>query len=58
MSMLTFEEWCEFTDIDSKYQAFHDEYGDAACLLSDYKEFHYGEYVLTFSNKTNTLLPQ
>ena len=46
---LSFEEWCDTTDIESKYQSFHDEYGDAACLLSEYKQLHYNEYLETFS---------
>ncbi len=52
---MTFEEWCYETDIESKYQALHDEYGDAACLLSEYKDYHYQEYVLTFRKETSTL---
>jgi len=45
---LPFEEWCCDTDIEGKYQRFHDEYGDAACLLSEYKRHHYEEYLAGF----------
>ncbi len=56
--MMSFEEWCYRTDIESQWQAFHDEYGDSACLLSDYKEYHYQQYVLTFRKENPTLSPQ
>ena len=46
---LSFEEWCYDSDIEEKYQQFHDEYGDAACLLSEYKEYHYNEYLEQFN---------
>jgi len=46
--MMTFDEWCCESDIEDRWQAFHDEYGDAACLLSEYKEYHYQEYVREF----------
>lgn len=45
---LTFFEWCSESDVEEKYQTFHDEYGDAAALLSDYKQYHYEEYLADF----------
>jgi len=42
---LTFDQWRYESDIESKYNSFHDEYGDLAGLLSDYKEYHYNEYL-------------
>jgi len=36
------------SDVEEKYQTFHDEYGDAAPLLSDYKQYHYEEYLADF----------
>jgi len=36
------------SDVEEKYQTFHDEYGDAAALLSDYKQYHYEEYRADF----------
>lgn len=45
---LSFDQWCWEVDIESKYEAFHDEYGDAACLLSEYKEKHYQDYLNNF----------
>lgn len=45
---LSFSEWCNEVEIEAQYQRFHDEYGDAACLLSQYKEFHYQEYLESF----------
>jgi hypothetical protein len=45
---LTFNEWCSEADIEREYERFHDEYGDAAALLSDYKEYHYQAYLERF----------
>ena len=45
---LTFSEWCSESDVEEKYQTFHDEYGDAAPLLSEYKQYHYEEYQADF----------
>lgn len=42
---LSFNEWCHDVNIERQYQHFHDEYGDLAGLLSDYKEVHYAEYL-------------
>jgi hypothetical protein len=42
---LTFSQWKYESDIESKYNNFHDEYGDAAALLSQYTEYHYAEYL-------------
>ena len=53
--MMTFDEWCYESNIETKWQTLHDEYGDAAPLLSEFKEYHYREYVLTFSKETSTL---
>lgn len=49
---LSFDEWrCE-KRIEDKYQSFHDEYGDLAGPLWQYKEIHYQEYLKDFqSNK-------
>ena len=48
---LSFEQWCYDVDIESQYKAFHDEYGDLAALLSDYKQHHYEEYLENFESK-------
>jgi len=53
---LSFEAWCVDTDIEEKYQLFHDEYGDAACLLSEYKQKHYQEYLFNFKNNNKKWL--
>ena len=45
---LSFSEWCYETDIEAKYEAFHDEYGDLAASLPEYKECHYQEYIEGF----------
>ena len=45
---LTFSEWCSESDVEEKYQTFHDEYGDAAPLLSEYKQYHYEVYLADF----------
>lgn len=45
---LSFDQWCWEVDIESKYEAFRNEYGDAACLLSEYKERHYQDYLNNF----------
>jgi len=45
---LSFKAWCSSSNVESRYEAFHGEYGDAACLLSDYKDAHYQEYLDTF----------
>lgn len=42
---LDFSDWVDKYNIEEKYQIFHDEYGDAACLLSEYKERRYREYL-------------
>jgi hypothetical protein len=55
---LSFEQWCYEVDIESKYEAFHDEYGDAACLLSMYKQAHYEEYLEEFRNMNPTIYKQ
>jgi hypothetical protein len=47
---LSFEQWCYDVDIESKYESFHDEYGDVACLLSEYKEKHYEVYLQGFKS--------
>jgi hypothetical protein len=46
--LLSFEDWCGQEDIEEKYERFHDEYGDLACSLWEYKERHYQEYVEKF----------
>jgi hypothetical protein len=48
---LSFEQWCSDVDIESQYEAFHDEYGDAAALLCEYKQYHYEEYLESFESK-------
>ncbi len=48
---LSFSEWCYKNNIEEKYKQFHDEYGDAACSLNEYKERHYNEYLNQFNNK-------
>lgn len=45
---MSFDEWCYDTNIEDKYEVFHGEYGDAACMLSDYKKYHYQEYLENF----------
>jgi hypothetical protein len=47
---LSFYDWCYDNDIEEKYQMFHDEYGDAACSMTEYKERHYEEYLENFKN--------
>jgi hypothetical protein len=32
-------------DIQREYERFHDEYGDAAAMYSDYLEYHYRDYL-------------
>ena len=49
---LDFSDWVDKYNIEEKYQIFHDEYGDAACLLDEYKERHYQEY-LEFMQRLN-----
>lgn len=48
---LSFEQWCSDVDIESQYEAFHDEYGDAAALLCEYKQYHYEEYLESFKSQ-------
>ena len=48
---LSFEQWCSDVDIESQYEAFHDEYGDAAALLCEYKQYHYEEYLQSFESQ-------
>jgi hypothetical protein len=55
MEPLTFEEWCSDTDIEAKYEAFHDEYGDAAAPLWEYKQVHYEEYLADFEREHRKL---
>jgi hypothetical protein len=50
---MDFETWVYKSNIEEKYQNFHDEYGDAAGLLSDYKEIHYQEYLEEFMRQLN-----
>lgn len=45
---LTFSEWCYESDVENHYERFHGEYGDLAGLLSDYKQYHYNEYLERF----------
>ena len=47
----SFEQWCSDVDIESRYEAFHDEYGDAAALLCEYKQYHYEEYLESFKSQ-------
>jgi len=35
---LSFSEWCYEVDIETQYQQFYDEYGDAACLLCEFEK--------------------
>jgi len=48
---LSFEQWCHEVDIESQYEALHDEYGDLTALLSDYKQLHYEEYLQSFESQ-------
>jgi len=50
---MDFETWVYESNIEEKYQNFHDEYGDTACLLSDYKKIHYQEYLEEFMRQLN-----
>ena len=45
---LSFTAWCYEYDIEAQWQKLHDELGDLACLLSQYKEYHYNEYLANF----------
>lgn len=42
---LTFEEWKEFSNVESRYEQHHDEYGDSCPFYSQYAEYHYNEYL-------------
>ena len=55
--ILSFSEWCYENNIEEKYKQFHDEYGDAACSLNEYKERHYNEYLKQFNNKSEWKKP-
>ncbi len=44
VKLLSFEDWCSEEGMEEKYEQFYDEYGDASCSLSEYKERHYQEY--------------
>jgi hypothetical protein len=48
-----FETWVYESNIEEKYKTFRAEYGDAAGLLSDYKEVHYQEYLEEFMRELN-----
>jgi len=39
------EEFESYYSVESKYQSFHDEYGDAAAFYSDYLDYHYRDYL-------------
>lgn len=52
---LTFTEWCDQADVETHYNAFHDEYGDSACFLSDYKEYHYNAYLDRHNRESSPL---
>jgi hypothetical protein len=52
---LDFETWVYESNIEEKYQIFHDEYGDAACLLVEYKERHYQEYLQSLNNEASNV---
>lgn len=45
---LSLDEWAESVNIEARYKSFHDEYGDAAALFSDYKKYHYEEYLRNY----------
>lgn len=45
---LSFDEWCQRVNIEDKYNAFHDEYGDATGCLWDFKQVHYDDYLSDF----------
>ena len=40
-----FETWCEDENIESQHESLCQEYGDSASLLSDYKQYHYENYL-------------
>jgi hypothetical protein len=39
------EEFESHYSVGRKYQSFHDEYGDAAALYSEYLDYHYRDYL-------------
>jgi hypothetical protein len=47
-SPLSFDEWCDLSNVESHYESFHNKYGDLACFLSDYKQYHYELYCERF----------
>ena len=55
---LTFTEWCNQSAVECHYNSFHGEYGNLAGLLSDYKQYHYDEYLERFKiyGKYTTLI--
>ena len=47
---LSFYDWCCDTNIEEQYKLFHDEYGDLAGSMTEYKDRHYEEYLENFKN--------
>jgi hypothetical protein len=47
---LSKEEFESDYHIQREYERFHDEYGDAASLYSDYLEYHYQNYLKYHKN--------
>ena len=45
---LSFESWCYDVDIEGQYKELRGEYGDLAGFLSDYKQYHYDDYLKNF----------
>ena len=45
---LNFDQWKYESDIKSKYNSFHNEYGDSAAPYWSYSEYHYQEYLERF----------
>jgi hypothetical protein len=42
---LSIDAWVYEKGIERDYERLHEEYGDAACLYSEYKEYRYQEYL-------------
>ena len=48
---LTKSEFVEQYHIETRYQTFHDEYGDAAAPYWEYTEYHYNDYLDCHKNR-------
>ena len=44
-SPLSCDDWEYEADVETRYECLHDEYGDLTCLLPDYVDYNYQEYL-------------